>query len=226
MGTFNTEILGNDTSCDIYEEFYSEYNSGKNPSMLVKQKLQEYSDVLIEDDEKNNFLFGLSLAAWETNALPNDLYEKIKYIVSSGSDLEVWEKLGADKILLNERKEVLNNFLGKISVPIEKKVRRKRKKIKVISKPISITQPKDKRCTFSINDIYVNDKYIHSSGLIMWKEGGGSVLHYNKPDALIKVSWLNKNKVRVEYEKGIVFSQQITETIFCSDKIKIIYSEL
>ena len=66
-------------------------------------------------------MFGLSLAAWETNALPNDLYEKIKYIVSSGSDLEVWEKLGADKILLNERKEVLNNFLGKISVPIEKK---------------------------------------------------------------------------------------------------------
>ena len=226
MGTFNPEILGNDTSCDIYEEFYSEYNNGENPYVLVKRMLQEYSDSLTDDDEKNNILFGLSLAAWETNALSKDLYEKIKGIVNSGNDLEVWEKLGADKNLLNERKVVLNNFLEKISIPIEKKVRRKRQKTKVIEKTISITQSKDKRCTFSINDIYVNDKYIHSSGLIMWKEGGGSVLHYNQPDALIKVSWLNKNKVRVEYEKGIVFSQQITETRFYSDIIEIIYSEL
>ncbi len=226
MGTFNPEILGNDTSCDIYEDFYSEYNNGKNPSVLVKQKLQEYSDELTDADEKNNLLFGLSLAAWETNALPNDLYEKIKCIVNSGNDLEVWKKLGADKNLLNERKEVLKSFLKKISVPIEKKVRRKRQKIKVIEKPISITQPKDKRCTFTIEDVYVNDKYIYSSGLIMWKDGGGGILNYNKPGALIKVLWLNKNKVRVEYEKGIVFTQQITETTFRSDKIEIIYSEL
>ena len=60
----------------------------------------------------------------------------------------------------------------------------------------------------------------------MWKDGGGGILNYNKPGALIKVLWLNKNKVRVEYEKGIVFTQQITETTFRWDKIEIIYSEL
>lgn len=226
MGTFNTDILGNDTSLDIYEEFYNEYNNGKNPSDIIEKLLQEYSDVLSDEEEKNNFLFGLSLAAWETKSLSDELFKKIELIINSDDDLKIWKNLGADKTLLDERKKVLSDFFNKISSSIEKKVRRKRQKIKVVEKPISITQPKDKRCTFTINDVYVNNEYIHSSGILMWKEGGGGILTYSKPEAFIKVKWIKKDSVLVEYEKGIVFTQQETETVFYGDKISIIYSEL
>ncbi len=228
MGTFNTELLGNDTSLDIYGEFYDEYNDGRKPSSIIRELLEEYSDILDdeEDDEKNNMLLALALAAWETKSLTDDLYKKVADIVNSGNDLKLWKDLGADEKLLDERKKVLSDFLDKISSPIEKKVRRKREKIKVTTKTISITQPEDKRCTFTIKDVYVNDEYSDSSGLLMWEEGGGGILSYNKPDALIKVTWLKKDSVLVEYEKGLVFTQQNTETMFRGDKVSISYSEL
>ena len=124
MGTWNTKINGNDTFQDIYQNFFALYNQGQNPSDISIQIQDDFAEMFNDYDDCNNSLFGLALAQWETKSLDQTIFEKVKEIIESGNDLEVWKGLGADEKTLKQRKEVLNNFLFKISSEKEKPKRR------------------------------------------------------------------------------------------------------
>lgn len=115
MGTWSAEIFGNDTSCEVKEYFYLEYNIGKEPeeiNELIKSKF-EYS--LNDEDDKNNVLFAWTFCLWETKSLNNELYKIICKTIEDKSDLEVWKSLEANEKLLKEREKYLDKFLLKIS---------------------------------------------------------------------------------------------------------------
>ena len=115
MGTWSAEIFGNDTSCELKEFFYSEYNVGKEPeeiNELIKSKF-EYS--LNNEDDKNNILFAWAFCLWETKSLNQDFQETIKKIIESKTDLDTWKSLEADEKTLKEREKYINKFLTKIS---------------------------------------------------------------------------------------------------------------
>jgi hypothetical protein len=69
MGTWNTSINGNDTFRDIYSTFFDRYNEGHNPLDISKSVVEEFADVFVNEDDKNNGLFALALAQWETTSL-------------------------------------------------------------------------------------------------------------------------------------------------------------
>ncbi|MEL7245428.1 MAG: hypothetical protein AAGM40_24285 [Cyanobacteria bacterium J06573_2] len=112
MGTWSTEIKGNDTTLDIYSNFFDKYNKGGSQVWTSNQIKLEFADYFSDSEDKNNSLFGLALAQWETKSLEPELLKEVKGIIDSGADLELWKELGADETTIEERKSELQNFLN------------------------------------------------------------------------------------------------------------------
>lgn len=127
MGTWGTAIKSNDTSADIYADFFDLYNDGKEPS--------EIKNKLISDNPNgtNDFWFTLALALWETKSLPTDILEKVRETIKSESDLKVWKELDASESDIKKRKVVLDKFLTKLE---SEKVKPKARKKKSNKEPI------------------------------------------------------------------------------------------
>ncbi len=129
MGTWGPAIKSNDTSSDIYADFFDLYNEGQEPADISKKLIQENKDLINNPDDSNNFWFVLALALWETKSLDQETYQKVKSIIESRQDLEVWRELDADESEVKKRKIALDKFLDKISS--EKPIAKARKKKKV-----------------------------------------------------------------------------------------------
>ncbi|MEN0054344.1 MAG: hypothetical protein AAGC65_11775 [Mucilaginibacter sp.] len=132
MGTWSAAILGNDTSCEVYERFIELYNFGTNPHAIAEIVLTEQRENIALD--KTNVWLGLALACWECKVLRTEIYSEIKHIVESGEDLEFCKELDSDEKFLKAREKVLNDFVTKIAVerPKARVIRKAPKQIQSI----------------------------------------------------------------------------------------------
>ena len=119
MGTWSATIFGNDTSCDIKDEFFERYNRGEEP-IDIKDDLLPYED----DDDRFDVIFSLAHCLWEVGQLEDAFLLRIKEVIENGEDLVVSKELGADDKFLRQRQKNLEKFLDKISV---KKARAKKR---------------------------------------------------------------------------------------------------
>ncbi len=128
MGTWGTAIMDNDTSSDIYADFFESYNSGETPQNIADNLIKKNKALIHSSEECNNFWFALALALWETKSLNEDLFHKVKTIIQSEQDLKIWEALDASQADIKKRQKVLNKFLEKISQEKSRVKPRKKKK--------------------------------------------------------------------------------------------------
>jgi hypothetical protein len=146
MGTWNTTIKGNDTTLDIYQSFFDKYNEGQNQlevSRLIKRDFKEYFQ---DYDDKNNSLFGLALAQWETKCLESEILNEVKEIIENEKDLKLWKELDADEKTIKRRKKVLDNFLNQIQIERAKPKRRVRPKFEFSMKElVKVVAPDNKK---------------------------------------------------------------------------------
>lgn len=126
MGSWGTGITSNDTYEDINHDFFELYNQGLNVPKITERLIKENQELIDSHEDQNDFWITIAKAQWECKALDQKIHTRIKNIVESGKDIELWEELGASKSDLTKRKKVLSNFLTKIST--EKSVIKKRKK--------------------------------------------------------------------------------------------------
>ena len=221
MGTWNTAVNGNDTFLDIYQNFFGLYNEGQNPANISKQILTDYEEMFNDYDDRNNSLFGLALAQWETKSLDPVIFSQVKEIIESGKDLVLWE--GSDIKTLKKRKAALDTFLLQISTEREKPKRRVRPKFDFETiEIVNITAPDNKK-RFRISEEFTNKNYIHTGGIMMWESGGGSVLYFTGQGKFIMAKWLDSQTLEVTHDKDIVFSKKDDKTYFSGDDIKVIY---
>lgn len=118
MGTWGTELEGNDTFADIYDDFFEAYDRGLSVPEVTKKLMAENRETIEEPEDSDNFWFALAKAQWECKALDTVVFQKVKDIVVSGYDLKVWKDLGASEADLQERKAALDQFLKAISVEV------------------------------------------------------------------------------------------------------------
>ncbi|MEC0094309.1 hypothetical protein [Paenibacillus macquariensis] len=76
MGTWSAEVFGNDTSCEIKEYFYEQYNQGSEVTQIISELQEKFTYSLNNTDDRNNVLFALSYCLWETKSLDDSLLEK------------------------------------------------------------------------------------------------------------------------------------------------------
>lgn len=136
MGAWGTAISSNDTYADIYDEFFELYNDGLEVAEISKRLIQNNQETINDPDDCNNFWFTLAKAQWECKELDKELYNRVKIIIDTGSDIEVWRQLDADEKDLKKRKLVLDKFISDISTEKPKAKARKKKKEQKILQPV------------------------------------------------------------------------------------------
>lgn len=132
MGAWGTGISSNDTFADIYDEFFDLYNEGFDVKEITAKLISDNQETINEPDDCNNFWFALAKAQWECKELDQNVFEQVKQIIESGSDIEVWKSLDAQEKDLKKRQVVLDKFLDSLLTERPKaKVRKK----KIIRQP-------------------------------------------------------------------------------------------
>ena len=223
MGVWGTKIEDNDTFADVYGYFYELYNSGSDPFYASTIVEKEYSHEFKDQDNYTNAWFALAFAQWETKSLDAAVFDKVSTIISNGDDLRRWKQDGcADSVLL-EREQCLTGFLELISKP--RKTKKRRKKIKndfKLNTLVELEAPDNKK-VFTVTEEFDGDRYIHTSAMMMWGSGGGSVFYYTKQSAKVDARWVDDDKLEVILEKNIEFTKQDHTAFFCGDQISITY---
>ena len=156
MGTWNTRINGNDTFQDIYQNFMDLYNQGRDPLEISKEIQNDFEEMFNDYDDKNNCLFGLALAQWETKSSDSKVYNLVKNIIESEKDLELWKELGADSKTIEKRKKELSKFLSQISIEREKPKRRVRPKFDFTELELINLMAPDNKKLFTVGEYYTN----------------------------------------------------------------------
>ncbi len=136
MGTWGTALASNDTFADIYDTFFELYNDGLEVTNISETLIAKNQEIINNSDECNDFWFALAKAKWECKQLDLELYNRVKNIVETDLDIEVWRQLDANEKDLNKRKLVLIKFLADISIEKQKAKARKKKKEPKIIQPV------------------------------------------------------------------------------------------
>ena len=224
VGTWNTSIKGNDVTLDIYQAFFDRYNTGGDPQLISNEIVEEYQDYLSDSDDRYNALFGLALAQWETKCLNSEIYTHVKEIINKGDDLKLWNALGADAKTLEKREKVLEKFLDQLSTDRPKPKRRIKPKLEYSVNHLVEVESPDKLKVFTICEEFTNNNYIHTSGILEWKSGGGSgIVYFNGLGKKITAKWLNSNTIEITHGEDIDFTKKETKSYYCGDEVQINY---
>ena len=226
MGTWSEALNGSDTFCDVYESFYTMYNEGLAPTIAAQKVLADINEDFCDIDELHDSLFALGFAQWETKCLDQNLYQKIKKIIDSGENIELWKGAGSTDVSLKKRKQVLGDFLSKISVEKQKAKRRSKPKFEFSTlEVVKVISPNGEKL-FAFNEEYTNGKYIHTSGLLEWKDGGSGIAYFQGQGKKISAEWTDNNTLQITHEKEIVFIKKEVQSRNFSDIVYIVYNEL
>lgn len=223
MGSWGLKVDQNDSYADVYDFFFDTYNDGASPKSASDSTIETFSEHFEDYEDSNNAWFALAYAQWETKCLQFDVLEKVRSIISKGTDIKLWKELGANEVDLKKREIYLQKFLKTITTPKATKKRRKKKKIDFkLVKLIELAAPDEKK-VFTVSEEYSNDVYIHTSAMMMWRSGGGSVFYYNKQGAKVDARWLDSNNIEIIVEGDINFSKKDDSAFFSGDKVNIAY---
>lgn len=127
MGAWGTAISSNDTYADLYDDFFDLYNDGQSVEAISKKLIADNQETINEPDDSNNFWFALAKAQWECKQLDSEIFERVRQVIETGSDLEVWRRLNADEKDIKKRKVVLEKFLTDLQTARPKAKSRKKK---------------------------------------------------------------------------------------------------
>lgn len=129
MGAWGTQISSNDTFADVYDEFMELYNEGHDVIEITSKLLISKKELLDAGDDENNFWFAIAKGQWDFKSLDKEVFERVKDIIESQKDIEIWKELGADEKQISQRQKVLEKFLTKLETEKAKPKSRKKKKI-------------------------------------------------------------------------------------------------
>lgn len=117
MGTWGTDVLQNDYSADVYDDFFDLYESNWEVGDITTKLIAENKE-RIENGQGNDFWFALALAQWECKALDKKVFDQVAEIIESGEDLELWKELDATEETILERAEALQKFLVQLKTEV------------------------------------------------------------------------------------------------------------
>ena len=75
----------------------------------------------------------------------------------------------------------------------------------------------------------MDGKFIHTSAMVMWSEGGGSIFHCDRSGLEISVEWLGSQNLQICFlnagEEDLSFGiGNPNEAFFCGDRVKLVFT--
>jgi hypothetical protein len=129
MGVSSTAIFGDDTACDVREEYRELVANGLSGPEATNRLLHEWKDII--DDEDDGPVFWLALAAtqWACGRLEERVKANAVEIIDNGSSLSLWSE-GANSKMLKQRQAALEKLRAQLHSP-QPAVKRIRKPPKI-----------------------------------------------------------------------------------------------
>ncbi len=203
MGTWGHRVGEDDAFADVYDCFFDHYNSGMSPDAATQRVTDELAEVFADYDDTHQAHFALALAQWETQALDTALLLKVKEIVSSGADHENWAGRGASKATLDKRRKALDGFLKKISK--QRRVKKQRvKQLHDYSEHVLIKLPSpDGLKTLTVTESYMDGEFRHTSGMVMWADGGCGIFHVSRSGLECSAKWHDAKNLEIKFSNAL-----------------------
>lgn len=228
MGTWGYKVGEDDAFCDVYDFFFDAYNHGASPEEASQRVLEDMSEYFSDSDDQYEAYLALAFAQWETQHKDIRILEEVERFISTGESLRNWSDRGGDETLLTKRRGALSSFLRKLSNPRRSKKRRVNKtpEFKEITL-VDLIAP-DNRKAITIQKNYMDGKFLHTSALVMWSEGGGSIFHSERSDLEISAEWLDSQNLRICFlnavEEDLSFGVgNSNEAFFSGDCVTLVY---
>lgn len=197
MGTWGTSLSSNDLYADIYFEFFELYNEGFSVDEISEKIIRENTKTFDDFEEGYNGWLALAKAQWECKKLDEKVFKKVKQIIESGSDIEVWRRLGASDSELKKRQIMLNKFLETLQSE-KPKAKIRRKKHIIIYEP---TYAKGDCLTFKLSDG-------NFGGIIVLEAFGGTEYACNNLFAATSINQLAEPNIDDFKNSGILVCKE------------------
>ena len=116
---------------EVYGKFMDQYDAGENPAYITSMLRDEYhsgtrdTEYLLHD-----VYFALACANWETGCLPDWLLRIVGDIITSGADLEYFQKKGFPAESIKRRDAELRELLCRLMLPCDKPRKRKERGVR------------------------------------------------------------------------------------------------
>lgn len=215
MSIWNHQLNGNDTFQDIYQNFYELYRKGMPAKAVSDQLMNDFAAMFNDPEDQNSAWFALALAQWETQTVDPMIYDTVKKIIESGNDLTRWKSLGADEKMLRKREKELTKFLNKISSAKNRTRRIAKKPMEYHAILLVDVGTQDGKKQFSLQEVYVDQIYVQTGGMISWGTSGGSVLSFIHKNAILSARWIDHQTLEITHQANLNFILK-EESIFCS----------
>jgi hypothetical protein len=115
MGAWGTGIFDDDLALDIKADFEDALDNGLTIDAATQQILEEYAEVLEDEDEGPIIYFALAALQLEQGEIQQIIKSKALHIISTGESLDLWEEAGQDALakrqqaLLELKTKLLNS---------------------------------------------------------------------------------------------------------------------
>ena len=203
MGTWGHKVGADDAFCDVYEFFVDLYNQGASSEEASSRLQKEMSSYFSDSDDRYESYLALAFAQWETQHEDINVIGEVERFIATGESLENWSERGGDETLIGKRREALIAFLCKISKP---RASRKRRVQRVPESKdlvlLDLIAP-DGRKALTIQESYMDDVFLHTSGMVTWIDGAGSIFHSDRSQLEISASWLDWQRLEVKFLNAV-----------------------
>ena len=117
MGTWNTNITGNDTAKDLSIEYSAAFYKFDIEEALKRIDLYIRTEMFDESDEEEwcNYIYSLADFMWKKGILTDSVRNKAVEMIDSGFGLDLWAEAGQKT--LDSRKQKLAEFKEKLLSP-------------------------------------------------------------------------------------------------------------
>lgn len=228
MRTWGEDLKENDVTLNIYSYYYDKYNSRVSLELIPGLLKEEYAHYFNDPNHRDNALIGLALAQWETKMLGKELFNEIKTMVETGSNLDLRRKLGVDERTVGRRKHYLKKFLRIISHELPRPKEPTKPKSWFSTKKILESYAPDRKKILLIENELKDGQYIGTRCVILQfttnATNNSRIFYHDNPDGEITVNWIDGQTLEIIHSRDINFSSKKTMA-FDDQKIEIRYKE-
>jgi hypothetical protein len=219
MGTWNSAIFGDDTACDVRDQFTELLSTGVSAAEATKALLASWAAALQDADDGPIFWLALAATQWKYGCLLPDVQAEAIQIIDSNAGLSRWEGRAA-----GTRRRALATLRARLLSP-QPSARRLRPRKTVIVPTTKVPSP-DGRAFATAHEIARPPQprmqvcvEIESSG----GRGGGGVFVADCAFDVISLDWKDPGTLQITYPATARTFERKESMFFCGRTVRVVY---
>jgi len=220
MGTWNSAIFGDDTACDVRDQFIELLSTGVGPAEATKALLTSRAAAVQDFDDGPVFWLALAATQWKYGCLLPDVQAEAIQIIDSDAGLSRWEGRAAAT-----RRKVLSALRAQLLSPQPPTRKPRRRKPLVV--PSSDRTSPDGRAVATAYELVANPDEPRMQVYIIldsdWGRGGGGVFVADCKYDDVSLEWKDAATLEISYPATATVSDRKDRCFFAGRRVLVVY---